>query len=99
MKKIALILALSLGGCGARVYNHTIYTPTGKVAESYHVTIIDNLFDSKSTAATVTLPDHATLTITGATSAPDPNAIAAIQGIANAIITAGTVALKFLGVP
>jgi hypothetical protein len=94
-----LLLALSLTGCGVRTYTHDRFDANGRLVEHFGVTIIENAYDAKADSANLKLPDGTTLDLNSPSGQVDPNAMAAIQGVAQAVVTAAMAAAKFIGVP
>lgn len=90
---------LLTGCCGLKTYTHDVYVD-GHLTQHYHVAVVETpmmQFDAKSSH--LKLRDGSTWDLDSPSTKADPNAMAAIQGVANSITAAALAAVKFMGVP
>lgn len=96
---LPLAAALLTGCCGFKTYTHDTFA-NGQRVEHVQVTVIETpmmQFDAKSSH--LKLRDGSTWDLDSPSTKADPNAMAAIQGVANSITAAALAAVKFMGVP
>ena len=91
---IGVTACVLLAGCSVRDYRHDTLDSTGKVTQTYRLTIIDGCTVSNTNKPVLHLADGTDFSAVATTQTADPGVVGAVQGFLAAM---GASILKFLG--